>query len=125
MGDFTERPAPGTKIHVEFDATVEPITPDQYWAVAVGDHTPRNRLHYVNWESDVVTKVSDPEPENWPPQPGDTWRLKCDPVSHYHVIRDSEDGLLKFYTPFGGFKYQINPFAPDNWELAYRPEHIV
>lgn len=132
MGDFTERPAPGTRVHVEFDGIVDPdIIPERFWGVAVNDGDEYNgRLHYVNWQSDKVTLVSPPVPENWPPQPGDTWRLVIEPTQIYHVMRNSigdgshnGDGLLYFYTPFGGYKYKIA--NPDGWELAYRPEHIV
>ena len=134
MSNFEERPAPGTKVHVEFDGIVDPdIVPDRAWAVAVSDDPNDARdigcLHYVNWESDFVTKVADPVPENWPPQPGDTWRLKSVPSYFYHVMRDNigdgsynGDNRLYWYTPQGGYKYEINLGNPDMWELAYRPD---
>lgn len=71
---FTERPAARTKVHVEFDGYVERDSMQkslQYpWQVCVNDG---ERIHYVNWESDIVSKAADPAPYGWPPEVGDVW----------------------------------------------------
>lgn len=125
MRNFSERPAPGTKVRVEFEGVVEPEPHDGYprfWQVCVADRSFRagGRIHYINWESDTVTKLADPEPEPprlpdfWPPQDQDVWRTLFE--SDYYV----DNG--QWFSPRMHEHYPIEetPTAWQNWRLVYR-----
>lgn len=117
---FTERPKPGTRVHVEYDGTVhesQNLADDYFWQVVVDDG---DFLHVQNWTSDIVSKISEPVDENWPPQAGDVWR-HVEFGMEYHALRNSGSNV-RWHHPENGYGFPIDASASDNWELVYRPE---
>lgn len=123
MSDFATRPAPGTRVRVEFEGVVEPEPHDGYprfWQVCVSDKRwdeEGGRIHYVNWESGKVTKLADPPPPVppfWPPEDEDVWRT-LDGADYY-----VDDG--RWFSPRMHIHYTINADVTvyDGWALVYR-----
>jgi hypothetical protein len=112
---------PGTRVHVEFDATVTEFA-DTYLRVAAG---PTAYVYFFRRENVVVTALP---PENWPPQVGDTWQAGEDLYYVRAWVGSGGTLVVANFTSEGcAFSDGYGPCALDKFKelspvLLFRPE---
>lgn len=106
----------GTRVEVRYTGTLTRDTADRHW---VAD--PDGIWH--SYEKGGKVSVTPAPPENWPPEPGDTWAVE-DVIYH---VRQLDDGLAiepvrrDASAYFAAYTKEAESFRLLNPRLLFRP----